>query len=1626
MNCPNKSSSCGLIALSEKSMNLIETNSSSNEKRVREKRKPSCDSIQSEKRIKLDNASNKGSLSSLATVFSTSENAGAIIQDFEEYEEEYAGDTVTWRCSQLKELIVYLLALHDEHKFRAKESGNAVKVQQTESRVLWVPPEEIEKLSREVVLTILASKQSRKEVATKKDTSWVNDLAPYLKQLVPVLSQVITDASNVNLFMSARTLETQKTEEEKMEGNCVLQSLLEAAIEAAIATTTIMNIENIDRRIFPEEYIENVVQFCKSTMTKLIFPVHDALKQKEQFQLSTSRQQILSSTAITTTTTKSVQDAENKKKSKKTVSKIQGVETFGKRMTTRIGLLIDNISKVLKIVLLPDHLLLQLSSLCLSSFTVQGKSINSIQRKCIDVLRIIYQKYPKYRIVLFEDIISLLPQLPSTKKSIRTYQLFNTPTNIQMISALILQMLQVHSHISHSLLSEQSLTGTTENEENDEIGLNPEKGRNEKTIRRILSHFLSLTLKRCNEKENGIVYRKVFENILQDALFLFDQLEWPIAELVIECFATSIGKFLPSNSNSEKCSIQLHVAAIRMIGNICSCAQGEYVRYKSDPIEISINKDDKIVNENANPGEKDEKIECTCDIKEVDDLMLDCDICHSWFHAKCQGFQSVEQIPERWECENCKIKAAVLEQIQRKKERSTSNGISANCNSKSKKRRKKKSKSENTVTLSESEDENDCDENNSSSKVDTNIQQDVMEQLLLNYLTEQSYNNNIAFLARQFYLQRWSLAKLEEKKSRNGMSLLLLEDRINFYQTQWRLPDEKIRRTKPQLTLSRATTQKIWRSMIAERPLLQASRRLLLSILTVLSSRKIKFRAEALKVLNGILDADPTVMTDSIFQNAVKARLRDSAISVREAAVEIIGSYISNKPEYISIYYKSFLERLTDTGISVRRKVIHVLRNILLLNDKSQSYRLEIITQMISRLDHDCNDTREYGQLIETFRLIWFENIKFARSFPQGKEKKKRDYEIQKRNVAFVVDEIISVVGTMQSSDHLLLLFQQLNNPVMENDGKNLNEVSEHLHDNLNRENVGKINLQTKENCFSKITNGLFEKILSLEENLSQSNETSLKLVLSLELMCIFSRVDAYLVIPHIQSLSTYLSGDALLSSEDQSDCILYVTEIIENCLSHLIRPSKQFINSLKDDLSTIIMQREPFIVAAASKCFTQLAKITNDVTPLVTIMNRFYRFLFKYHQNIDAKQIRVLSIPTVSSIQRAIYVLGLLSRDYNFNDDNENGDSINSEKIVENENTEKETIQLTNELVVGKMNRSMYEIIVLYCNASHLGIQSQSIRALFCLCSRNPRFLLQKATSIHLRKSLKSKQVKLRGIALESLREMLQWEEKRLESNETKMKLEDSHTTADMVRCDQAADSAIFMSFLASFMKRIYDSLFDKSLQIRRAAIRLLEVVMRQGIINPMTCLTKLIALQTGDIDNLVRSHAMTIINSEHLNNNALVSICAAEGIIRGFYYSTKVALESRDFHVYNNFQPSFVSQLYATCLQTPRKRQQSFIRSILAYFDPHRSGLPGAKLLQNFCEKSNFFGNIYCVKLLLLRYLAKVLMVLPYAIEEEVLFVIEQIERLISLRHGVIEEELSEINGKIQNVQSFHTKKK
>lgn len=122
-------------------------------------------------------------------------------------------------------------------------------------------------------------------------------------------------------------------------------------------------------------------------------------------------------------------------------------------------------------------------------------------------------------------------------------------------------------------------------------------------------------------------------------------------------------------------------------------------------------------------------------------------------------------------------------------------------------------------------------------------------------------------------------------------------------------------------------------------------------------------RSKAIKCLSLIIEVDPQILLKPKVYACVEANFLHTTISVREASVDLIGKFISHRPELTNHYYKLLSDRILDVGVSVRKRVIKIFRDICLNQPEFESLA-EVCVKILRRIIDEDNIKK---LVIETF-----------------------------------------------------------------------------------------------------------------------------------------------------------------------------------------------------------------------------------------------------------------------------------------------------------------------------------------------------------------------------------------------------------------------------------------------------------------------------------------------------------------------------------------------------------------------------------------------------------------------------------------------------------------------------------
>ena len=404
-------------------------------------------------------------------------------------------------------------------------------------------------------------------------------------------------------------------------------------------------------------------------------------------------------------------------------------------------------------------------------------------------------------------------------------------------------------------------------------------------------------------------------------------------------------------------------------------------------------------------------------------------------------------------------------------------------------------------------------------------------------------------------------------------------------------------------------------------------------------------RSKAIKCLSLIIEADPQILLKPKVFACVESNFLHQTISVREASVDLVGRFITLRPELTDHYYKLLSDRILDVGVSVRKRVIKIFRDIC-LNQPDFEHLSEICVKILRRI----NDEDAIKKLvIETFYLVWFA--------PMAGGCGRDDLLRRVLNIVDVVGEFNTLTTSAQSAEIFEQLFNSLLASPKDKDKDNPNgsdakdlDLYSASHMNaaapapLSGEQEAQL-LKSKEVLKSckQIVDCLIENVLNTEAN-TTTPQAYRRLVASFSTMYLLSKIKPENYINHAETLLPYLN----IKSTNQNDnqIINSAARILECVIPLLNSPSNSFLISLEESLCKLIFQGGVMVVSSCISCLgTVVNKLTKNYKLAADCFLKFFNNVSYLKKSISYA--KPLEQQTKALLHRALFTLGLLSKNF-------------------------------------------------------------------------------------------------------------------------------------------------------------------------------------------------------------------------------------------------------------------------------------------------------------------------------------------------------------------------------------------
>lgn len=703
------------------------------------------------------------------------------------------------------------------------------------------------------------------------------------------------------------------------------------------------------------------------------------------------------------------------------------------------------------------------------------------------------------------------------------------------------------------------------------------------------------------------------------------------------------------------------------------------------------------------------------------------------------------------------------------------------------------------------------------------------------------------------------------------------------------------------------------RYLSSKRPFAQSFDVYLTQILRVLSETAVAVRTKAMKCLSAVVEADPGILARDDMQRGVHGRFLDQSTSVREAAVELVGKFILIRPELIPKYYDMLCDRILDTGISVRKRVIKIFKDIC-LEQPDFSKIPEMCVKMIRRV----NDEEGIKKLVnEVFQLMWFSPLR-------GKDLSK------------LVRKVLNITEVVSAcKDSGMEFFEQL------------------LENLLKKDEEGNFN-KTALQATKQVVDCLVENVLSLEEKSvdGDSMTSPQRLIACLTTLFLFSRIKPDLMLPHAMTLQPYLD----IKCNSQSDVMVLhnVARILELVVPLMDHPSESFLMQLEEDMMKLILKHGMMVLQSCVSC---LGAVVNKVSHNYRLVKDCFQKFFGVISKLMADHKENPNNPTLvkrrPTLLRSLFTVGLLCRHFDF-DSKEMGETKASSPIkdrvfdvlsyfIEHENEEVRIKALTGvgfmcvrhyEYMLGRSMKELYYYLLTDCRAS-VKLKIQALKNLQCY--------------------LVEEEIKM-------IKADAEWRKK--------CKSEDLRDMGDV-------QSGMSSTIIQVYLKQVLESFISANSQVRQAALEIIQIVLRQGLIHPVQCVPYLITSGT-ELDPNIRVKSDQQLQDIDKKYPGFIQMKALQGMKMSYKLQSIIQNASepvRGLRTQDGITQSLNSFLYSV-LRGNRSHRRAFITSLLNSFDDSARASPKELL-----------------------YIADNLAFFPYQSQDEALFIIHQIDIIVSV---------------------------
>jgi cohesin loading factor subunit SCC2 len=379
-----------------------------------------------------------------------------------------------------------------------------------------------------------------------------------------------------------------------------------------------------------------------------------------------------------------------------------------------------------------------------------------------------------------------------------------------------------------------------------------------------------------------------------------------------------------------------------------------------------------------------------------------------------------------------------------------------------------------------------------------------------------------------------------------------------------------------------------------------------------------------------VMTGDPQLMAQKNVIRAVSQRLSDDQISVREAALSLVGAYVAKSPDVAKSFEPALLLRLSDVGVSVRKRCVKILHDLLSAEPRFPG-RSRAFCALLRRVADPREEDAVRDLIHDLFLKLWLEDgdAPFNGAMhPNNPTHQIRVEAIRGANSNkkpltrsdLAAEQIVEVVRSEGKADGLEALLRDLLRGAADSD-KGRKQAERNKRAELARTRC------------DRLVSSLFELLLSIEERRGPEGGGlhAKDIAATLQTISAFAESVPKPVLRRVEAVLPYLKADNGVPPADELAIVTASCEVLYRLASTCGHDTALAAARVAGDLRDVTYKYASTAVDAAIRTLSLLAEHASGrfdfEADLFKLSHCFYKYLHKKRDSDTSSDVRCLTV---------------------------------------------------------------------------------------------------------------------------------------------------------------------------------------------------------------------------------------------------------------------------------------------------------------------------------------------------------------------------------------------------------------